>query len=132
MDNYIEVVLHNNYCIKYGLSALLEEPSSIRPILTEDFDLEDFCQIYKAYFVNSKGELERDEQKAIEERNELLKEQLRFQRKNECFSVVNRGKLWYDNLSPSQLNELQTWYQAWLDVTETLQIPKAPAWINEQ
>lgn len=132
MSVFIEVVLKDGYCALYGLSPLSEWPEAIRPTIPSNFDIEDFCQIHEAYFVNSKGELERDEQKATEKRLELQKERLRYQRKEECFSAVNRGKLWYDNLSPEQLTELQTWYQAWLDVTETLQIPEAPTWINEQ
>lgn len=60
------------------------------------------------------------------------RELLRQRRKNECFSVINRGKLWYDRLSYEQLAELKKWYQAWLDVTETLVTPSYPAWLNDK
>ncbi len=59
-------------------------------------------------------------------------EQLRERRKTECFSVINRGKLWYDALSLNQLSELEAWYHAWLNVTETREIPSAPLWINNK
>lgn len=48
----------------------------------------------------------------------------------ECFEVVNRGTLWFERLSDEQKLELDEWYQAWLDVTETKVIPKKPEWLN--
>lgn len=49
-----------------------------------------------------------------------------------CFPVVNRGKLWYDRLTPSQISELNYWYESWLDVTETQVMPSAPSWLNNK
>lgn len=57
---------------------------------------------------------------------------LRAQRETECFPVINRGKLWYDRLTPEQEQELDAWYNAWLSVTETKVAPVAPSWINEK
>lgn len=59
-----------------------------------------------------------------------LIEELRQQREEECFSIINRGALWYNTLTEEQLTELQTWYKAWLDVTETKIVPKKPIWIK--
>lgn len=56
--------------------------------------------------------------------------ELRTLREIECFSVVNRGFMWYLSLTDAQKTELQTWYQAWLDVTETEEIPEKPTWLN--
>lgn len=55
---------------------------------------------------------------------------LRVLREHECFIFVNRGKLWYDKLTEEQHEELDIWYNAWLDVTETKIIPEKPAWLN--
>lgn len=55
---------------------------------------------------------------------------LRIERRNKCFSVVNRGTLWYNKLTKEQLKELEEWYQKWLDVTVTMQEPKTPNWID--
>ena len=60
---------------------------------------------------------------------ELL-EELRQQREEECFSIINRGQVWYSTLTEEQLAELQTWYKAWLDVIETKVIPEKPRWIK--
>lgn len=55
---------------------------------------------------------------------------LRAQRESECFSVINRGQLWYETLTLEQITELKTWYQAWLDVTTTKIIPTKPSWLG--
>lgn len=55
--------------------------------------------------------------------------ELRFARSQECFPIINRGSLWYTQLSEEQKIELQEWYKAWLDVTETQQIPEKPEWL---
>ena len=57
-------------------------------------------------------------------------DELRMQRESECFSIINRGKLWYDKLSDSQIEELNIWYNKWLDVTETLDKPLKPEWLK--
>lgn len=58
--------------------------------------------------------------------------EIRKRREEECFKVINRGKLWYDRLTLSQLFELENWYQAWLDAPETGVIPALPKWINNK
>lgn len=57
-------------------------------------------------------------------------EELRLLRQIECFSIINRSFMWYLTLTEEQKIELQTWYQAWLDITETGEIPKKPDWLN--
>lgn len=47
-----------------------------------------------------------------------------------CFTVVDRGQLWYESLTEEQYLELQAWYKAWLDVTETKVIPEKPSWLK--
>ena len=60
---------------------------------------------------------------------EEQKEEYRRRRETECFSVINRGQLWYEGISLSQLFELRQWYKAWLNVTETMVVPEKPAWL---
>lgn len=59
-----------------------------------------------------------------------IKEELRKRREIECFPIINRGKLWYDTLTKTQLNELKVWYEAWLNVTDTLIVPDRPEWLK--
>lgn len=57
---------------------------------------------------------------------------LRRRREEECFSIVNRGSLWYDTLTEEEKTELAGWYRAWLDVTETLTVPDLPIWLENK
>jgi hypothetical protein len=61
----------------------------------------------------------------------LQKEELRDRRKLECYPIVNRGQVWYDTLTSEQRRELSSWYTAWLDVTETLEVPEKPFWLKD-
>ena len=54
----------------------------------------------------------------------------RKQREKDCFPIINRGELWYERLTDQQREELQLWYQAWLDVTQTQTIPVKPEWLK--
>ena len=62
--------------------------------------------------------------------NDVLLIDIRQRRETECFSVVNRGKLWYDTLTDDQKIELNNWYQEWLNATDTLLPPDKPDWIK--
>ena len=57
---------------------------------------------------------------------------IRRRRAQECFPIINRGFLWYDRLTIEQLDELASWYQAWLDAPRTKIIPESPSWINDK
>lgn len=70
-----------------------------------------------------------DEARFLQQQQAEKLEQLREMRANECFPIVNRGQIWYDRLSAEQKNELDSWYQSWLDVTQTLTIPAKPEWL---
>ena len=55
---------------------------------------------------------------------------IRARRERECYSVINRGQLWYEGISLARLAELRKWYKAWLDAPATLVIPDRPAWLD--
>ena len=97
--------------------------------VVEPENLYDFERNYSSYYLSEDGVLVKNEdrQKEIEEESEL--NELRSQRKNACFPYINRGYLWYSKLTEEQKEELDTWYNAWLDVTETKVIPEKPEWL---
>ena len=64
----------------------------------------------------------------IKDRNKYLRDL----RSRECFSVINRGKAWYDLLTIEQEAELRQWYHDWLHVTDTGMVPVKPAWLNDK
>lgn len=92
-------------------------------------DLDHFEVNFEAYQVKD-GVLIFDEDKRSQLDNQHIIDDLRFEREQQCFPVINRGQLWYEMLSETQVAELQMWYQAWLDVTETLVIPERPGWLT--
>ena len=75
------------------------------------------------------GEIILDEEMKATTQEAVLLNELRAQREIECFPIINRGALWYNTLTEEQEAELQVWYQAWLDVTETKVIPEKPEWL---
>ena len=92
-------------------------------------DLDHFERNYRSYRVKD-GRLFFDEEKAVAIKTEEENEQLRIERDAECFSIVNRGWLWYDTLTEKQTKELRKWYTDWLDVTETKKKPDRPSWLK--
>lgn len=96
---------------------------------------EDFYCNYHAYRVeNSTLVLDTNRLSDVAAERELA--ELRMRRESECFSVINRGKLWYDKLTDEQLKDLDEWYQAWLNVTErkrgakSSDVPTKPKWLE--
>lgn len=55
---------------------------------------------------------------------------IRARREKECYSVINRGQLWYEGISLSRLAELRKWYKAWRDAPATMVIPDRPDWLD--
>lgn len=98
--------------------------------VTEPENLDDFERNYGSYHLSEDGVLVKngDKQKELEVEAEL--NDLRSQREKTCFPYINRGYLWYSKLTEEQKEELDAWYQAWLDVTDTKVLPDMPAWLN--
>ena len=57
---------------------------------------------------------------------------IRQRREKECFTIINRGVLWYNCLTIEQKAELNGWYHNWLNATETGVIPPRPSWLNDK
>ena len=93
----------------------------------EKLDL--FTQQHYAYRIED-GKLVYDAAEYETHKTEEQKEEYRRRRETECFSVINRGQLWYESVSLSQLLELRAWYKAWLNVTETMVVPEKPTWLT--
>lgn len=65
-----------------------------------------------------------------EEQIKKVQQHIRARREVECFPIINRGELWYGNLTSAQKAELSDWYTAWLNAPETLEIPTRPEWLK--
>jgi hypothetical protein len=92
-------------------------------------DVDGFIDTFRAYRYED-GKLVLDEKRLEELNNEYLVDKLRSQREKKCFPIINRGALWYNHLSGQQRAELNAWYQAWLNVTETKVEPETPEWLK--
>lgn len=120
----MKVILKNEYVDSYAIIGDLLDSIEVKA----PADMEFFEANYQAYKY-SDGKLVLDEQKLQDLAYDEKIEELRRRREVECFPIINRGKLWYDSLTPYQISELNDWYNAWLKITETLKIPVKPEWL---
>ena len=94
------------YVVSYAFEGdLLDAVEAAEPA-----DLSHFEECFTAYRVQD-GVLVFDDAQAAAEQAEAAKTAYRQRRQAECFSVINRGRLWYDALTEEQLSELKTWYR---------------------
>ena len=114
----------NGYVESYALIGTLVDGIEV----PDPEDIDHFEDHYEAYgFVdgrvifNDAWQTMLAKEKAIDE--------IRERREKECFTIVNRGQLWYEKLSKKKKEELEIWYQAWLYATNTGVIPDKPGWL---
>lgn len=123
----MQVILNEQgFVDSYALIGGFESPSLV---VDEPEDIEDFQVNYRSYHLSDDNMLIKSNEKQAELENNKVLSNLRSQREKICFPYINRGDLWYSRLSDMQITELNTWYQAWLDVTETKIIPETPGWL---
>lgn len=122
----MQVILNEQGYVKaYAFVGSFGEPSVY---VSEPENLEDFEDNYSCYYLSDDVLVKNEvRQLEIDLRREV--EYLRSQREKACFPYVNRGSLWYNKLTDEQKEELDAWYQAWLDVTDTRVIPEKPEWL---
>lgn len=87
-----------------------------------------FSEHYCAYKFEDRKLFFDEKQAAVLSNKEII-DDIRHRREVECFPIVNRGHLWYEKLSKKKKEELEEWYQAWLDATNTGVVPEKPAWL---
>ena len=123
----MQVILNEQGYVK--AYALIGSFGSDFVTVNEPENIKDFENNYRSYYLSEDNVLVKsdDKQNEIEEQRELT--DLRNQREKACFPYINRGYLWYNKLTDEQKEELDAWYQAWLDVTETKVVPNTPKWL---
>ena len=117
---------NNGYIKDYALIGGIEGGIEI----LNPKDEQHFTQHFEAYRYNQQTNQlvynkNKDEQLNIQKE----KQAIRIRRKIECFSIIDRSKLWYDSLTIQQYNQLMSWYQAWLNAPQTGIIPEKPQWL---
>ena len=115
----------NGYVTNYALVGNLMEGVEV----PDPDDMEHFREHYESYGL-ADGKISFSEvwEEALEKAKQIA--DIRKRRETECYSVVNRGLLWYETLSIAQKLELTVWYKAWLDAPNTLTIPDRPEWLD--
>ena len=109
--------------------AIIGGFGSLSVTVVEPENLDDFERNYGSYCLSENGMLIKNDDKQKEIKNQKELASLRSQREKTCFPYVNRGEIWYSRLTAEQKEELNKWYQAWLDVTYTKAIPEKPEWL---
>jgi hypothetical protein len=124
----MKIILNEKgFITNYAIIGCFDDDAQIE--IAEPDDLEDFETNYRSYhIVDDKLVKDEEEQIRVEDEEEL--QYLREQREKICFPIINRGELWYSRLTEEQKNELNIWYDAWLDITETRVIPEMPEWLE--
>ena len=117
------------YVTDYALVGDISDSIEV-PDLTED-ELNTFIENYGAYKLID-GALVLDNARAETWQEQVVLDTLRRHRQRECFPIINRGELWYSRLSDTQKEELNAWYQAWLDVTVSKETPTKPEWLQTE
>lgn len=121
------IIPHPDYPNEFAFPEGIEIPDFIS---LEDVEaVEKFCDEFESYHMVKK-KLTRDDAKMETIRHNRKLNGLRADREVECFEVINRSNLWYNTLNNEQKVELDTWYHAWLDVTDTLVVPERPKWLK--
>lgn len=118
----------NNRVVQYSYDDIYNEllfdvPDTVK--IPEDFEENAFFYKYE----NEQFIFDSEYKKEETSLQQVV--QIRSDRLEICFPVINRGQLWYDILTNEQKKELAAWYQAWLDATETLKEPEMPDWLKE-
>lgn len=113
------------YVTSYSFGGILGNGFDVE----EPEDTEFFEDNYESFRAEN-GKLVFDKVKNKEVEAEHQKDEIRRHREEICFPVINRGEAWYRTLSDKQKEELQDWYQKWLDATETLIEPETPTWLK--
>ena len=123
----MQIVLDEHGYVK--AYALIGEISDASATVNDPADIDDFEANYRSYYLSDKNTLVKSADKQLEINNERKLAELRHKREKQCFPYINRGQLWYSKLTDEQKSELDAWYQAWLNVTDTMVVPDMPAWL---
>lgn len=64
--------------------------------------------------------------RTIEEQKNII----RRLRANRVFPIINRSAFWFNSLTERKKQDIQDWYQEWLDAPDNLVIPERPSWLD--
>lgn len=121
----MQIQIENGYIIGYS-----EIGGFLNGIEVEESFKKQIEENKIGFYKYENGQAVFDEEKYNATQALINQNNIRRRREKECFSIINRGKLWYDTLTAEQTKELNIWYQEWLDAPQTGIIPDMPKWIK--
>lgn len=122
--NMIIQIDENDNVIGYSIYSLYMETDEHHIEIDELVVPDDFFKDYLKYSYRDKKLFKHSTLSSREQEN------IRSKRIKECFSIINRGKAWYDMLDTEEKEELGKWYHEWLDATATGVIPDLPSFLD--
>lgn len=146
--NFIYLFLDdNNYVTSYSTNEFIEsfeKQESADELLQNCIELgiteEEFIAQYGSTditdgshyynFETEQIECNAEKQASINQNNLVAK--FRSYREKYVFPIINRGNAWYWSLSSWRTEELRSWYQEWLNCTDTLVKPQWLDWLGEE
>ncbi len=127
-DTIVEVIHHKKVEANEGKYHFVEYPNGGKDKVWDIYPTEEKLAYDEEVITNIKVYIPYTDEEVIAKQISVI----RSRRETECFPIVNRGKLWYKQLSYEQEIELELWYNAWLNATETLTIPERPNWVDKK
>lgn len=120
----------NNYIKEYVLLEIEGYvPRAEEVKIAEPVDISHFLRHSNSYrLVDGVLVFDKVNEQLLMVKREL--DELRLRREKECFVIINRGMPWYNTLTDKQKQEIDVWYKAWLDVTETRIVPEKLIWLR--
>ena len=114
----------NDNVIGYSIYSLYMETDERHIEIDELVVPDNFFKDYLKYSYRDKKLFKHSALSSREQEN------IRSKRIKECFSIINRGKAWYDMLDAEEKEELGKWYHEWLVATATGVIPDLPSFLD--
>ena len=128
-EEELQRIIHTKY-VQLNDNNIIKGPHSPEVTHVAEISLEAKAKIAITPYLHVWKYIDKDTVELVWMNEEAELDYYRDLRETDCFPIINRGTAWYNSLTEEQKAELDAWYQAWLDVTETKVIPEKPTWLN--
>ena len=128
-EEELQRILHTNY-VQLNDNNIIKGPHSHEVTHVAEISPEAKAKIAITPYLHVWKYIDKDTVELVWMNEEAELDYYRDLRETDCFPIINRGTAWYNSLTEEQKIELDAWYQAWLDVTETKVIPEKPTWLK--
>ena len=128
-EEELQRIIHTKY-VQLNDNNIIKGPHSPEVTHVAEISPESKAKIAITPYLHVWKYIDKDTVELVWMNEEAELDYYRDLRETDCFPIINRGTAWYNSLTEEQKAELDAWYQAWLDVTETKIIPEKPEWLK--